>query len=93
MAVDERFQGQGIGKLLLRAMLEIALNLRNQVGCAGVVVDTKSDAVEFYSRLGFVAFDVGRGALGDRPSPGFLRQNVQDFTRKVLNGIPLHVTR
>ena len=33
LAIDERFQGHGIGQLLLRAMLERALEMRNRVGC------------------------------------------------------------
>lgn len=69
LAVDERFQGHGIGELLLRAMLELALEMRDRVGCVGVVVDAKSDAVGFYSTLGFKPIDLVRGALGDRPEP------------------------
>lgn len=69
LAVDERFQGHGIGRLLLRAMLEIALEMRDRVGCTGVVVDAKPDAVSFYSALGFNAIKLISGALGDRPEP------------------------
>jgi len=69
MAVDERFQGHGIGHLLLRAMLELALEMRDRVGCIGVVVDAKPDAVTFYSSLGFQAIDLISGSLGDRPEP------------------------
>ena len=53
LAVDERFQGHGIGRLLLRAMLELALEMRNRVGCIGVIVDAKPDTVPFYLSLGF----------------------------------------
>ena len=38
-------------------------------GCIGVVVDAKSDAVAFYSSLGFEPMDLSSGALGDRPEP------------------------
>jgi GNAT superfamily N-acetyltransferase len=69
LAVDERFQGYGIGRLLLRAMLELALEMRDRVGCIGVVVDAKPDAVTFYSPLGFEVIDLVSGALGDRPEP------------------------
>lgn len=69
LAVDERFQGHGIGRLLLRAMLELALEMRDRIGCTGVVVDAKPDAVSFYSTLGFKAIELVRGALGDRPEP------------------------
>ena len=69
LAVDQRFQGHGIGKLLLRAMLELALEIRDQIGCVGVIVDAKPDAVAFYSSLGFEPMDLISGALGDRPEP------------------------
>ena len=69
LAVDERFQGHGIGRLLLRAMLTLALEMRDRLGCIGIVVDAKPDAVTFYSSLGFTPIDLISGALGDRPEP------------------------
>ena len=69
LAVDERFQGHGIGKLLLRAMLRLALDMRDRLGCIGIVVDAKPAAVNFYSSLGFTPVDLIKGALGDRPEP------------------------
>jgi GNAT superfamily N-acetyltransferase len=69
LAVDEHFQGHGIGRLLLRAMLELALEMRDRVGCIGVVVDAKPDAIAFYSALGFKPIGLVSGALGDRPEP------------------------
>ena len=69
LAVDERFQGCGIGKLLLRAILELTLEMRDRVGCIGVVVDANADAVDFYSSLGFTAVELISGSLGDRPEP------------------------
>ena len=69
LAVDERFQGHGIGRLLLRSMLLLALEIRDRIGCIGVVVDAKPDAVPFYSSLGFTTIKVLSGALGDRPEP------------------------
>ncbi|MCG6967557.1 MAG: GNAT family N-acetyltransferase [Chromatiaceae bacterium] len=69
LAVDERFQGHGIGRLLLRAVLELALEIRDRVGCVGVVVDAKSDAVAFYQALGFSQMSLVSGSLGDRPEP------------------------
>ena len=69
LAVDQRFQGHGIGRLLLRAMLELALEMRDRVGCIGVVVDAKPEAVDFYAGLGFRPMHLISGSLGDRPEP------------------------
>jgi GNAT superfamily N-acetyltransferase len=67
--VDTRFQGHGIGRLLLRATLTLAVEMRDRLGCIGVVVDAKPDAVAFYSSLGFTPIDLSSGALGVRPEP------------------------
>ena len=69
LAVNTRFQGRGIGKLMLRAMFELALDLRDRVGCAGVVVDAIANAASFYHRLGFMPLSAGRGTLAARPEP------------------------
>jgi GNAT superfamily N-acetyltransferase len=69
LAVDERFQGHGIGRLLLRSMLQLALEMRDRVGCAGVVVDAKPASVDFYTALGFTPTRLVSGSLGDRPEP------------------------
>jgi GNAT superfamily N-acetyltransferase len=69
LAVDQRFQGHGIGRLLLRGTLELALDLRDRVGCVGVVVDAKPEAVDFYTGLGFKPMPLISGSLGDRPEP------------------------
>lgn len=69
LAVDQHYQGHGIGRLLLRMVLELALDMRDRVGCIGMVVDAKPDAITFYSSLGFKPIDLISGALGDRPEP------------------------
>ena len=58
-----------MGSVLLRAMLLLAQDLARTVGCAGVVVDAKADAVAFYERLGFIRLEAVSGELGDRPEP------------------------
>ena len=50
-------------------MLELALEMRDRVGCVGVVVDAKPEAVAFYRPLGFQPLRVISGALGDHPEP------------------------
>ena len=53
LAVDERYQGIGLGVLLVNRVLGLALQLRSQFGCVAVVVDALRSAEEFYERLGF----------------------------------------
>jgi GNAT superfamily N-acetyltransferase len=69
LAVDEQHQGRGVGRLLLRAVLVLARQTADEIGCVGVVVDAKPDAVAFYERLGFLRLAVVAGELGDRPVP------------------------
>jgi len=69
LAVDARVQSRGIGKLLLRFALRLALELRDRFGCVSVVVDAKAGAVDFYCKLGFRPLTTIQGTLGDRPEP------------------------
>jgi GNAT superfamily N-acetyltransferase len=69
LAVEKKAQGRGVGKLLLRAVFQVAHDMAQSIGCAGVVVDAKPDAVEFYESYGFEPFDSIEGALGSRPEP------------------------
>jgi len=70
LAVDESAQGRGVGLRLLRAMLLLARQMAGEVGCIGVVVDAKAEAIPFYERFGFETLgDVVEGELGDRPKP------------------------
>jgi GNAT superfamily N-acetyltransferase len=69
LAVDRSAQGKGVGKLLLRAVFRIAHQMAETVGCLGVVVDAKQEAVRFYERYGFEPFDVLEGSLESRPEP------------------------
>lgn len=69
LAVATDAQGQGIGRLLLRAVFTLAWRMADDLGCVGVVVDAKPDAVAYYANLGFTALQHREGALGDRPEP------------------------
>ena len=54
LAVDERYRGKALGKMLVTLALGIAKDqVCPAVGCRFVTVDAKSDAVKFYERLGF----------------------------------------
>lgn len=84
LAVDQAFQGQGIGKQLLKAMLELALQQREQSGCVGVVVDAKPQAVSFYTQLGFMALEALSGELGSRPEPLPMFLPIQVIAKSVV---------
>lgn len=69
LAVDQRMQGRGIAMVLLRAVFTLTHNMAADMGCCGVVVDAKADAVTFCERLGFISLEATAGQLGDRPEP------------------------
>lgn len=54
LAVDRRFQRQGVGQELLAFALRVALDFSDRVGLYAVAVDAKDErAAGFYRRLGF----------------------------------------
>ena len=69
LAISQSAQGQGLGKRLLRVAFQLAHEMAAHMGCVGVVVDAKADAVEFYGRYGFERLDVITGRLHDHPLP------------------------
>jgi GNAT superfamily N-acetyltransferase len=53
-ALDTRYQGQGLGGLLLVHALRLALTVSSQVAAMAVIVDAKdSSGRRFYERFGF----------------------------------------
>ncbi len=57
LAVDQRYQGQGLGKLLLYDALYRALQASKQVSSRAVIVDAIDDvAITFYERYDFIRF-------------------------------------
>jgi GNAT superfamily N-acetyltransferase len=73
LGVDVRAQGHGIGRALLSHVLVLALRLRDDVGCIGVVADAKPEAIAFYQRLGFLLISgVTEGVLTSEPTPMFI---------------------
>lgn len=62
LATDLTARGLGIGKALLRFVIELAERQRSEVGCVGIIVDAKPDAIAWYERYGFHAIDILEGA-------------------------------
>ena len=57
LAVDQRWQGRGLGKLLLMDCLFRCSRLSEEIGAVGVVVDAKHErAQSFYRQFNFETF-------------------------------------
>jgi GNAT superfamily N-acetyltransferase len=69
LAVAKDARGQGIGKALLRAALRVAVEMSERIGCIGVVVDAKQEAIAYYEQYGFEPVEAVIGRLYDRPTP------------------------
>jgi predicted N-acetyltransferase YhbS len=69
LATHEDFHSRGVGAVLLRAVFVLAHHMARDYGCVGVLVDAKSEAVDYYQRFGFFELSTLRGELGDRPAP------------------------
>ena len=69
MGVDSKYQGKGIGLSLIKMVFKLALEQKEKVGCIGVVVDAKENAVEFYKRLGFIELEAKSGTVKRYPMP------------------------
>lgn len=69
LAVDASGRGRGLGKSLLRFVIELAERMRAELGCVGLVVDAKPGAEAFYERYGFAPIHVLEGSTEQRPQP------------------------
>jgi GNAT superfamily N-acetyltransferase len=87
LAVDESSQGQGLGLQLLRFVLRLALQMADDYGCVGVIVDAKPDAEAFYVRYGFVPVDAVEGRSDARPAPTPMFLSIRAI-RGAAGGLP-----
>jgi len=69
LAVGQNAQGKGVGECLMRTVFSVAIELREKLGCVGIVVDAKPGAENYYLRCGFVELEVVEGTLEERPAP------------------------
>ena len=67
LAVSAVDRGRGVGRALLRRSVEIAEQLRDTVGCVGLLVDAKPGAEGFYRAYGFVEVAAEEGASAGVP--------------------------
>jgi len=55
LAVDKRYQGKNLGKIILRIAIGLILEkLDNSVGCRFITVDAYTNKVPFYKNYGFI---------------------------------------
>ncbi|MCP4691552.1 MAG: GNAT family N-acetyltransferase [Desulfobacterales bacterium] len=70
LAVDARYHGKGIGKQLLGHAFLLALRQRDTVGCIGIVVDAKPEAIKYYQNFGFrLIGEAVEGNIKGNPPP------------------------
>lgn len=69
LAVEQSAQGLGVGSQLLRFVLHLAVRMATDYGCVGVIVDAKPDAIDFYTRYGFIPVEAMEGQSETRPQP------------------------
>ena len=53
LAVDTRYEKQGIGTYMLFAAIGIALSISEHVGCRYITVDSKKESIGFYEKYNF----------------------------------------
>ena len=76
LATSIEARSEGVGLLLLRFALQLARDMSATLGCVGVLVDAKAEAVPFYERYGFEAIDALQGESNARPVPQLMFQPV-----------------
>jgi GNAT superfamily N-acetyltransferase len=62
LAVDKRFAGRGLGRVLLAEAFSIALRVAGEVGCRCIVTDAYRDMVSWYAKFGFIPIEGGSDA-------------------------------
>jgi GNAT superfamily N-acetyltransferase len=77
LATDSTARGSGVGRALLRFVLDLALRMSDDFGCVGVLVDAKPDAVEFYAKHGFIPLDLTEGQSDARPQPSAMFRSIR----------------
>ena len=79
LAVDQSAPSMGVGRRLLRFVLELASKMADELGCGAVVVDAKPGAVDFYAKYGFAPFEPLEGQSEARPRPTAMYLMMQDL--------------
>ena len=83
LGVDKQYQNRGIGKMLLKKMLYLALELEKLAGCLGVFVDAKESAVDFYKKYGFEIVPVENGELPVKPAQKLMYLSLKSIKKSL----------
>lgn len=67
LAVDRRFQRQGLGRALLAHAIDVAGKQRSLSGCAAVLIEALPGTVEFYQSVDFTPVELKEGGSAVRP--------------------------
>lgn len=58
LAIAKKFQGKGIGKYTLEAVIGKILSVSEHIGCRYIILDSMKDKVGFYRRYDFKIVDI-----------------------------------
>ena len=72
LATAATARGMGVGSALLRHAFRMAREMREALGCVGVIVDAKPGAIDFYSKFGFELIPDGPSPVPGVPRMMFL---------------------
>ena len=72
LAVDESFRQRGVGRDLLRFVLQLALRMARELGCTGILVDAKPGAASYYLQYGFIPLETADMIPATTATPMFL---------------------
>lgn len=64
LAVDQRFNGRGLGHALISEALRITIRVSEEVGCRCLITDAYADKTGWYARYGFQPLEVISGTRG-----------------------------
>jgi len=53
LAIDKTFKGKGLGRMILRNLIDDCLKLNKKMACRLITVDAYKGALSFYQKLGF----------------------------------------
>lgn len=69
LGVDKEYKKQGLGRLLMKSVIQKTILAADQIGIYGLFLDADMDAYTFYLALGFVPL---KQKIDSAPTPMFL---------------------